>query len=1596
MAKRKRELIAEGLDPVPNTSLQNHPLTFLIPTDLVVPFTLPHDTNIPSDTIVFSQDDFNEQRIEESILTSDLWKLEDPDLKYVKFKKPYLNNYTIYNPPPDAETEQSHLNNYDELDPSLLNITPITKKDYLKINIPVQEYELTTSLNDKIELVDRVVDMFAVDIKDDNLLDVSKIKSDPELESSNMKPEFDYDSKVTQTVLLSQAKNEFIDLVTKLAKPYKTDENPGHSINEKDDDDEDDDDLYNKYITIFSDETNIARSEILGILKLKLINMIESKTQDSIDMKIYSDLLTYCVDVIKESLVIEWELIYQSKEIYNTSEYHDFAKAVFQACSILVVLYANNLTEMLTSSEKGLGLIIDVITTFGSTFKLLYKQETFAEIPDFFIPAITQLGQMLIMLGDNFRNLPLDESLITKLEYVSLDIIFVDIIFSKERLNLNSSLEDLRALFADIIILIYFKYEDQRLFLLNEIVENVATLNPLKSKAKNHRLKSGVSIQLTSFLIISLLQCHHSFGKDFDFLQWEVLTMNYSTKAKAIELKEIEDHYWNSIYEQVISLNKTTNIFVHSFFKKIVSTYTPNLKKIIENFISDFIIMLELPEFPVASILLNSIISCAFNLCETTENSLATSYALFFEIIGITASKILSIKHESKVIILSADTDIHEFTDISAQYFMMLSYYKFSTSTDKYMVPFKLLSLLFLSKLKHMESEINLIIINSEKDVLIGDKLKEKKKLLKEVKSQMSKIMELPFQDKCSVDLELLSEAKIYEIQKSIFLSQDLVMRYDDILSFIVRSLDNPKIKSRALAVKNLTLLINKEPTLLEDIKLRAIVKQRLNEQSATVIDSILDLLLKVLECKPEFIDEYYDIVAQKITDPSVNVKRKSVGLIRFMFLHTDEDRIKVRLCQALLSQLDDEDDRIIDLACLRLCELLFMNLKNDSDEEDLISMEMQADNTNFILSGIFSLGSGTWRLFERFLNEKVIYQSDFNKNFSKELSVSLHLLVNSMLSLITDSNDKLDDNKDVSIESIMGVLTTFVKFDQTLISQHQLISLQPYIIDNYNSTNICFYALRILNLALDHYKTLNKNFIGSCKESIMKRLTKFKSKELDQAVQCAWKLFSIDNNTTCISKACISSIKLLLNSINQTQYPSKNIKPDPVIPRLLFLIGNFGRYCKFENDRELFTNAKIGLSDNEPIPVLLLKYLLKFCDSSVPAQLRKLAIKNTLNICISYPKLFFSVPVSSLIGSSFKAKDLEVTNIIIGAFLIFLEDEETRMVKRNGLDSKRSNHIKLDVAVFHGYSLEYVNDGICSTLVQKYIHPILETCLEEDIENSLNSIKFLRMVLKFGFSNPKICFPTVVALECAKSSYIRHIAIESHRFMFDKFETLIESTYSEALKTTIKYITVVYKLNELCGCKKFLRTFMKIVRERKSRQSIEKFIYAIIRALGNISLHKFQKMNKRELKVMEFQIVFLSININEIEFLSQFEILTVINCIEKIMLAEENIFGDQFNLLMDMFDDDDDADEKLKYLVMAKALLCLNCLTKCLIANYSISPELILRFQEINDKKDFRTAINRSEYNQFFNGEIKDLLTKNASNQLTLLHNKLIEFGKN
>ena len=96
--------------------------------------------------------------------------------------------------------------------------------------------------------------------------------------------------------------------------------------------------------------------------------------------------------------------------------------------------------------------------------------------------------------------------------------------------------------------------------------------------------------------------------------------------------------------------------------------------------------------------------------------------------------------------------------------------------------------------------------------------------------------------------------------------------------------------------------------------------------------------------------------------------------------------------------------------------------------------------------------------------------------------------------------------------------------------------------------------------------------------------------------------------------------------------------------------------------------------------------------------------------------------------------------------------------------------------------SLEDIVDDACPGLVQRYIEKILVLSLSDKGKFAYLPFQFVQVALDLGFANPNLyihgnCLGSVV------SALIHCSAIAMHQKLFDKHESLVDSSYQESIR---------------------------------------------------------------------------------------------------------------------------------------------------------------------------------------------------------------------
>ncbi|GME78415.1 unnamed protein product [Ambrosiozyma monospora] len=637
------------------------------------------------------------------------------------------------------------------------------------------------------------------------------------------------------------------------------------------------------------------------------------------------------------------------------------------------------------------------LLTSGRSEKMLYMQDYLTSTLDF----IQRLGNELIGLVNESSNdlpkemcnwfhvlfqsfssllnltatlidsVPLDESQIVSLTYLTINFIFAEFdLKSKSHLIQTQHIEKLRLCSSSVLLSIFKRYTDQQSFIILEVLGNLNKLPHQKSYARQFRTSTGLSVQLVSHLLVQFIQTFNISSYQFDNSYWDLLADPKVTHKKQEMISEMNTKFYTFMDQTSSQMIRLSNEIATTLINKMNGLLDANLKKVVEYLISDWMAMVRQPEFPGAETLLTSTMNTFLFVCSSEKEKVSNSVSTFcMELAGMIGSKILQVTGNdgNSSLKLSLDTTVDELVQLDEAYWKIMAYLRSKNDDGRF-------DYFYLKYFHYIHSFMDNNFVSLKPDVQDQFVLVENN-LLRLFNGTRS----LPH-DYNSNDHET--------IYKYVLLSQDLFNQYDALLNMILKSLNNSKVKTRSRAVKQLSLLITRDNSLLMVPSIKNSLAARMNESFASVRDSIIDLLSAYLISNPKAVNGFASIVAGRISDDSLSVRKKSINLTQKLYLFTDDIQIKSMFCGKLIRRLDDEEDTICDLASGALLEMWLLKMYNLYEESQLQMSEqlkLFIKTTTEVMITESSFSDKSQKYFERFLKEQVFHITPVNKkNYSK------------------------------------------------------------------------------------------------------------------------------------------------------------------------------------------------------------------------------------------------------------------------------------------------------------------------------------------------------------------------------------------------------------------------------------------------------------------------------------------------------------------------------------------------------------------------------------------------------------------------------------
>ncbi|CCH62597.1 hypothetical protein TBLA_0H03160 [Henningerozyma blattae CBS 6284] len=1130
-------------------------------------------------------------------------------------------------------------------------------------------------------------------------------------------------------------------------------------------------------------------------------------------------------------------------------------KIAYMSISLVFNIFLFDKNDKRLSLERYVSIPLEFLQATLDRFKIcdIDDDELIVEIP--------MLQQSLEPLPLYIEKRPfLDEGLLSKLVYMFADVLMKNETELFTKWQPRHEWELIKKTVTNIYISLFVKIPNQRDFIIEELLNHLDQLPIKRLQKKLRRIEKNVFITDFTITIISMLENLNSY--------------DFSHKTSSDNDDNLDEENLKLITNYSSEQSKSLQSIIFQITDIILAKMLDNPYKnkyILENYSTDLITLLPLPQWPIAEDLLSSLTKqmiLEFNPSQHNTKNKANStiiQGIYLQILGEIGSLMFKIKTKTDSKLSYNLTSLYNYpenlTAYSKSFKKCLNYIEAGSNSDFSMKYFWQKYANVLLKLGEISNEDNINQENSSLD--LNSNNHEISSINKKLPTSFKKLIEeLETDDFILMKPDAQIKTDSSEIEQEYFLmlqSFELLNLYEPYLKLIISALDKDKIKLRSIALKNLSMLTTIDESILATPLVKSTIQQRFNDSSALVKDSILDLVS--IGKAPLY---FYKSINQNFNDDSIMVRKHVLKLNEQIYDETSDLNVKIFIASKIIQKMEDEDDVVIESARNALFSRWIQKVNTT---ENIPEIQLQECNVIIdVIAGAIATNEKCLELFDWFLNFYLLNEEIHPVNEQNLITKSLNRLTDTLVQQITQlqSND-LDDSILLADRSNkLNLLTIFSDSISPFITRDHIIALYPYIVGEDRST-FQYYLLLIFNNTLKKLQNLRVNFLFDLETTVLSRLPRMTAQEIDQAMPLAWNIATQRRDYSRIAKACSSCLGHLSPYINIGTKTPKSLPIDGKLQRLLYLGTGFARFCEFNPE----TATLSYLQKNDSIYEYMAKCLLVFLQESIPLAIRKISIKNLTKLCSSHPRLFNSKHILKIFDSELKNKQAEHQLVILEGFYDFFLVEEKNSIRQTGVNTIYSSNTTIKRQT--NTNKQLIHDGICSSLVSRYLPSILEISLLEDFQSSLIGLKLLKLILRYGYTTPTNCIPTIIAITGSTNDHIQKFALEILEDEFEKYETIVSNNISKGINLAIPYIKKQMGKNYFENSN-FLRNLQHILGNHKKHYN--SFLKRIVKLFNSF----LNELYSGECSTVNEEIIlFFCSNVSKLKFNTQYDLLTIL-----------------------------------------------------------------------------------------------------------------------
>uniref|UniRef100_A0A8C7X5K8 Nipped-B protein n=1 Tax=Oryzias sinensis TaxID=183150 RepID=A0A8C7X5K8_9TELE len=836
-----------------------------------------------------------------------------------------------------------------------------------------------------------------------------------------------------------------------------------------------------------------------------------------------------------------------------------------------------------------------------------------------------------------------------------------------------------------LVTAVFSRYEKHRQLILEEIFNSLARLPTNKRGLRNFRLNScdsdgeGLYIQMVSALVLQLIQC--------------VVRLPFEKETEDEQKKKVDkDVFITNSYETAM---RTAQNFLSVFLKKCGSKQgEDDYRPLFENFIHDLLSAVNKPEWPAAELLLSLLGRLLVHQFSNKQTEMALRVASL-DYLGTVASRLRKDAVANKMDQKDIDRILREVGDTIQQLQKaLLSFLDESSDTDPALAFARNFYIAQWYRDTTTEVEKALKSQNDDEDTKfhhlskeddsteeIVQKAESRKKFLRKViKTSSSNITSqrmnsdtVDYEDSCLIVRYLAS-------------MRPFAQSFDIYLSQILRVLGESAIAVRTKAMKCLCEVVAVDPSILARLDMQRGVHCRLMDNSTSVREAAVELLGRFVLSRPELIEQYYDMLIERILDTGISVRKRVIKILRDICLELPDFHKITEMCVKMIRRVNDEEG--IKKLVNETFQKLWFSPTPNHDKEAM---------TRKILN----------------ITDVVLACKDSGYDWFEQL---LQNLVDNLVEHILKYDESLADCEEKGINSsrLVSCITTlllFTKIRPQLMIKHAM-TIQPYLTTKCNSQNvfmvICNVA-KILELVVPLMENPSETFLTTIEEDLMKLIVK---------------------HGMTVVQHCVSCLGAIINKVTH------NYK---------FVWACFNRfYGKVSNVFKTVADA-VGMADSFVFQIVIKDKVLELLLYFTTHEEEEVQIKAIIGLgfqFIMHPELMFVQDVKVLYNNILSDENSSV-NLkiqILKNLQTYLQEEDSRMQEADREWKKQAKQEDLK-------EMGDVSSGMSSSIMQIYLKQVLESFFHSHSTVRHFALNVITLTLNQGLIHPVQCVPYLIAM---------------------------------------------------------------------------------------------------------------------------------------------------------------------------------------------------------------------------------------------------------